>query len=253
MIRNAFFPVLLLIFCAALSAVIHSELQATPLGPSDTGVAFRLLGSAQEMIGDTLFQKADQYFHRGVGGHRDESDGLHAEEPLDGKAHGAGPENWVRRVNEAVRSTRHAHLGASESKEILPFLALSTRFNPRNVEAVLSAAYWLDTKMDLTDQAIAVLQKGIRDNPRDWHIDLQLGILYLKKKKAYAQCVEVLQQAIPKVNVESLDEFDLSLYYDMHVYLARCYTEMGLGDEALKAEGAAQQIQSRLQAVQKKS
>ena len=70
------------------------------------------------------------------------------------------------------------HLSDEKKIEMLPFFALSTKLDPRNIEAVLTAAYWLDTRFDKTAEAVKTLKKGVEDNPDSWEIENALAGIY---------------------------------------------------------------------------
>src|SRR5205085_1818317 len=116
-------------------------------GSSSAGshdVLSQILGSSKEIIGDMMFLKADSYYHGGVAEkfHEDEKE-VHQEGAIESEKEKPA-QDWIAGINSKVRSEEHRHLSHGERKEMLPFFALSTTLDPHNVEAVLTAAYWLE-------------------------------------------------------------------------------------------------------------
>lgn len=207
----------LLAIAAAMAMAVEARLPFLETGFSFGDSLGRLIGSAEEGIGDTLFVKADLYFHGGA--------------MEEGDAPAAAPDDWIARINSRIQPTEHRHLETDEQKEMLPFFAMATKLDPRNIEAVLTTAYWLNNRFGKTDEAIGVLQKGERDNPLSWEIPFELGSLYLKEKKDYSAAARYYEEAIARSEGVGAD-----YYYrvDMHYFLAEALSELGRPGEALE-------------------
>ncbi len=110
----------------------------------------RFLGSAKEAVGDTLFLKADAYFHGGVieKDHHDETPEELRREGLLAPAtpHIETPKDWIVAVNREVHVSEIAHLTKQGRKEMLPFFSMAATLDPTNVEAVLTTAYWFENE-----------------------------------------------------------------------------------------------------------
>ncbi|MFN2352595.1 MAG: tetratricopeptide repeat protein [Kiritimatiellia bacterium] len=119
---------------------------------------FRLLGGTRMAFGDELFLKADQAFHKGVG-------------PSRPRAF----RDWFAVVREQMVPRGHAHLDDDAMQDIMPWLYLSTRVNPTNVNAYVTAAYWMTTRLERPDLAELMLREAQRHNPRDYRIQLEQG------------------------------------------------------------------------------
>lgn len=182
--------------CAFGAAAIESELPALPASDPLS----RFLGSSKEAIGDTLFLKADAYYHGGVAEHVEETA---AELAREGHIEDDSTQarDWVDAVNRRVRGTDHVHLTRDEQKELLPFFALAVRLDPHNIEALLTTAYWLDENFGRTDRAISTLKQGFRDNPTSGPLVFQLGRLY-HKTKDFEKSTEAFREALQKSGLE---------------------------------------------------
>jgi hypothetical protein len=80
--------------------------------------------------------------------------------------------------------SKHTHLtekGTNMPKEILPWLKLSARINPRQVESYTVGAYWL-RGLGKHAEAEEFLRDGLRHNPSSYDILLELGRCYFDKR-----------------------------------------------------------------------
>ena len=234
--RTAF---LFWVFAIFLGSFIHQNLNevsaATPSEPTDP--LSRLVGSAKEVIGDTLFVKADIYFHGGVmHGHPHDESAETLE--TEGVFHEAkqrpeeAPGDWIAKINREIQTHTLMHLSKEKRKEMLPFFALSTALDPRNVEAVLTAAYWLEHEFGKTEDAIELLKKGVRDNPSSWETENALGRLYFRQKKDWTLAEWHLREAVRKSESGKIENFER---VQISYYLGETYLALGKKNEALGA------------------
>jgi tetratricopeptide (TPR) repeat protein len=173
----------------------------TPIG--------RILGGAKEVFGSALFIKADVYFHGGTEAPGEETAEEMAREGVLDAGHAAprAPLDWIAAINGRVKSHEHRHMTEEEQKEMLPFFKVALELDPHNIDAILTAAYWLDKRMKKTGEAISVLEKGVRDNPGSWEIEYRLGALLLETEKDYAAVSERLASAAAKAEGAELQRF----------------------------------------------
>lgn len=222
------------LFLAAVF-LAHSIEAGEPSGVSSFTLndsLYRLVGSAKEAIGDTLFLKADAYFHGGVEDKHDtdeEREETGYIEPKGSHADDFGTD-WIARVNGQVHSHEHIHLAASNQVEMLPFFALATTLDPHNVEAILTGAYWLDSHFNKTDEAIALLKRGSAANPDSWEIPYNLGLIYFKEKKNFAESERYLRLALKNSQGQDVMRHQM---VDIHYYLAESLVAEGRKEEAL--------------------
>jgi predicted Zn-dependent protease len=192
----------------------------------------RAIGSFKEAIGDLAFMKADIYFHGGgrylasegradhetaheheaVGEHEQHEHGHDADHDTDHEAnHEAGSasaRDWVSSVKLQVAPAEHREAQGGQLAEMIPFLAAASKLDPHHVTALLTTAYWLDSHLDRTDEAITLLERGRRDNPLSWQMDAALGEIYLKKHSDPVLASESLQSAVKKMEVATAEPFE---------------------------------------------
>jgi tetratricopeptide (TPR) repeat protein len=65
--------------------------------------------------------------------------------------------------------------GEREEKELLPWMWAAVRSDPHNVMAAEVTAYWLASRMNSWQEAIAVLNEAIRVNPAAFELELSRG------------------------------------------------------------------------------
>lgn len=236
MTRMAPIACLAVLFAAAgfLSFTLQKEMfLAAPESRSGDPLT-RIIGSAKEAVGDTLFVKADVYMHGGV-----EEDFHETQEDLQKEglipeehAEPQGPQDWIQKINGQIQVHTHRHLKASKQKELLPFLAMATTLDPHNVEAILTAAYWLDQRFGQPDAALGLLLKGRRDNPDEWQFDYKLAESVFKRGRDFPQTQYYCLQALKKIGVRKVDPHAL---IDIYFYLGESYIHEGQRAEAIAA------------------
>ena len=197
----------------------------------------RFIGSAKEAFGDTLFIRADSYFHGGVPHehHHDDSAVEVEKEGALGFETEEAPGDWIARINHDIQTHELIHLTKAKRVEMLPFFVLSTSLDPHNIEAVLTTAFWLEREFDRPEDASQLLKKGVLDNPDSWEIDSALGQFYFRRKK-YVQAEEHLRAALKKLGTAPIENYK---HMDLYYYLAEGCLAQGKKIEALEAYRAA--------------
>lgn len=209
--KPAFFAVLSFAAAVFLAATID----ARSYTPGESGAVsdplFLALGSAKEAVGDTLFLRADEYFHGGVleKNHHDESAEDVEREGILPPENGAAPVvqgDWIDGINRQIHATQEKHLEKEKRKEMLPFFKWATELDPHNIEAILTTAFWLDKEFDKPGEAMALLETGVRDNPTSWELESELAKSHLKVgDKASAEAH--LKAALSKSAGQDLEDF----------------------------------------------
>ncbi len=148
-----------LAFCLACRLATSQSIPA-PEG----GMAGLLMGESRRAVSLNFFNTADLYFHKGVD-HRPPRIALHG---------------VFQRWEDTITPQLHAHAEGADSAEILPWLKLATRTDPRNVEAFLVAAFWTSTRLDRNDLAHEILAEAQRFNPSDYRIPLEKGRMAIR-------------------------------------------------------------------------
>lgn len=192
----------------ATAAAMPSSLSGDPFK--------RLVGSISEAVGDTIFIKADSYYHGGIDEHiGEESEEERLREGHIGDAPATG--DWIAWVNGRVREHSHHHLTQDKQKEMLPLFSLALRLDPHNVPAVLTTAYWLERQLAKPAEARRVLEKGAADNPDAWEIDYRTADLIRRRFRDYATARAWYERALVKMTSRSDVEHYLlrNAYYSL--------------------------------------
>lgn len=129
-------------------------------GPSTIGT---LLSVGRVGMSDYFYGLADTSFHRGV---------EHTHKEVIEKT-------LFQKAAEELSPTKHAHLGGAQVKEIMPWLWLALRTDPKNAELCLVTSFWLSSAIARNDLALQVLQEGQLNNPFCYEIQLEKGRLLL--------------------------------------------------------------------------
>jgi len=97
------------------------------------------------------------------------------------------PRDWIDAFGRHFIPNRHTHLdegGATDDlstsdnvREILPWLKLSARLDPDDIQTYTVTAFWL-RRMHKEKEAEQVLREGLRNNPQSYEILFELGRLY---------------------------------------------------------------------------
>ena len=219
--NRAFFSGCCFLFGAALMVLVMQgspDSQASPYPAPPSDPLSRLVGSAKEVFGDTLFLKADSYFHGGAE-HENHHDDTAAQVEKEGELEGKTevPQDWIARINHEVGANDLVHLAKDKRREMLPFFALSTSLDPYNVEAILTTAFWLEREFEKPGDALQVLKKGAQDNPDSWEIENALGRFYMKRSDN-ASAHQHFQAALQKAGNVSMEDFEREA---LHRYLEK--------------------------------
>ena len=230
-----FFGVLLWLAAAGSAFVIQGVLESPSeaLAGGSTDPLSRFVGAAKEAFGDTLFIKADSYFHGGVI-HEDHHDDSAAEVETEGALdHEAkeSPKDWIARINDGIQTHELMHLAKEKRMEMLPFFSLAVSLDSHNVEAILTTAFWLEREFGKPENAAPLLKKGALDNPDSWEIENALGHFYFRQKN-YALSEGHLSAALKKLGTTPIERYQ---HMDLYYYLAEACFAQGKKIEALKA------------------
>jgi len=123
------------------------------------------LGESREVLGEQFSAAADDYFHMGAERIR----------PV------AFDNGVFQRIGDEISPRGHVHLSGRDLEEIMPWLWLALRANPRNVETCLVTAFWLSHGLGRSDLAHRVLAEARWNNPFNYEVQLEEARLYLKE------------------------------------------------------------------------
>lgn len=168
-------------------------------GDASQDLVGRVFGEGREALSGSMMDRADLYFHGGLG-HEDcpmhhedaeEDEQHHHEHEHDGRIqlddeedheedYGGG---WWRTLNHRLHPHGHVHLvGEREAREMLPWMWAAIKADPNNEDAYIATAYWLDSKLHRPEAAITVLDEGLGHAPNSPDLLLAKGrILYMHR------------------------------------------------------------------------
>ncbi|MBP9733632.1 MAG: hypothetical protein KBD07_04580 [Candidatus Omnitrophica bacterium] len=193
---------------------------------------FAALGSAKEAAGDLIYQRADEYFHGGMDRNMMSLHGEAHEDEDDPRYHAeVETTDWVMRVNSSIRIMEHRHLENQDSAEILPLLSMSTTLNPKNMDAALTAAYWLEKATGDVEKPIEVLIKASKADDRDWKAPFAIGELIFLKKKQPRDAVPYFEKAVSRLVPDNAMPFD---WVRVRYTLAEALSASGETEKALE-------------------
>jgi tetratricopeptide (TPR) repeat protein len=194
---------LLVAFCLATRIGPQQEARIVANGEGDENPLNTWLGSSSQMFANSFFIKADAYFHSGyyptifdnnapfktphIG---EDSETMESKNSGNEETIFSHPNNWVERFELNFFPSYHTHLdqggvdgnGASEVKEIMPWLKLSTELDNKRIDTYLVTAYWLRVRMHKMNDAESILRDGLRANPGSAAIVFELGELYRENR-----------------------------------------------------------------------
>jgi tetratricopeptide (TPR) repeat protein len=122
------------------------------------------------------------------------------------------PRNWIDSFGREFFPSVHTHLnegGAdgeqkkAEVREILPWLKLSSQLDPKRVETYAATAYWL-RRIGKPSEAEDFLREGLRENPGNPQLLLDLGRLFLESRNDPVRARNVWEAALR--NLQSATE-----------------------------------------------
>jgi hypothetical protein len=186
--------IFLFVCCMALATVLDPEfrrLQNREI--SSAGVLVALMGDSRRLFAHEFFAKADAYFHSGFyptifdyqkpGTESDLKEESH-DKPAGAKEEKetsflGPPKDWIDRFGRNFYPTVHTHLHGGNEREMLPWLKLAADLDPHEIDAYLTASYWLRTSLNKPHEAEQFLRQGQIANPDSYEILLELGRIYL--------------------------------------------------------------------------
>ena len=198
--------VALLVFCFGLAAELLPRFEVLERQRHQSDNFFSLLlGDSRRMFANSFFVKADEYYHSGfyptIFDNNSAFKTTHIAEDtgaVSSKNQGeetgfmGAPRDWLDAFGRHFIPNRHTHLdeggaddlsGSDQVREILPWLKLSARLDPDNIQTYTVTAYWLRLRLHKIPEAEQVLREGLRNNPRSPEIFFELGRLYSESEQ----------------------------------------------------------------------
>jgi tetratricopeptide (TPR) repeat protein len=221
-LRSILVLLLLLIGAFSLSTAM-SPFFFRASNDSQTDVLEVLLGDSRRLLANQFFAKADAYFHAGYyPGIFDNPLAENGKELIEhsGKKSGPGehgrevekdeddylgpPKDWIDGFGRHFFPSQHVHLNAAtEIQEILPWLKLSAEMNPHLTATYTVSAFWLRTELGRVAEAEEFLREGLRANPGDPEILLELGRVKAESRKDDAVAENLWEVALHNVEIST--------------------------------------------------
>lgn len=212
--------ILLVVLCAGIAARLDCWFMAWPgnraasFDPLDV-----FIGSAQRLFAQSFYREADVYYHSGyyptIYDNRQAFETEHMAADTGAIAsHNHGDEtgfmgpplDFFDSFERHFIPNRHTHLDeggptddlskSSEVAEILPWLDIASKLDPEDIKTYLVMAYWLRNKLNQVSDAQRVLREGLRYNPGNPQLLLELGRVYYEDYHATNQARNIWEAAL---------------------------------------------------------
>lgn len=218
------------------------------LNPNDTDLVRKIFGEFGDYLSYVSYLESNIYFHGGLyeaakecgeahefTGHSAEEhhhhhEGEHEEESA--VTHTRGKYNFLLNISNTLGMTEHKHLSGNEEKEILPWIYYAVRLGPKNVLAYSVGSYWLAYRLDKKEEAVKLLQDGLKNNPDSWELNYSMGDIYFTLIKDYKKANVYLKRAEICLREAETDRSDRRKLF---VLLAESYLKIGDKEDAAKA------------------
>lgn len=184
--------------CFTMATILapHFDALQSRRGPA-AGPLLALVGEGRELFANQFFAMADVYYHSGyyptifdarkreanrnldVASREPDTPG---KEPDEDDNFMGKPRDWIEKFGRNFIPTVHTHLKSGNAREILPWLKLSAEMDPKQIQAYLTASYWLRSQLHQPDEAEQFLRQGLRANPDSYELMLELGRVYFYDK-----------------------------------------------------------------------
>jgi tetratricopeptide (TPR) repeat protein len=259
---------LLLTGCFSLAAWLGPRFDRLSL-KREKGFVANTLGESRRLFANHFFARSDIYFHSGYyPSIFDRATAMKSEnhlasqateQPAKNPAHGeAGhvhddhedehegeehdflgkPKDPMDAFSRNFFVSKHTHLsekGTNAPKEILPWIKLASKLDPKLTGSYTVGAYWL-RQLHKDDEAEQFLREGLRQNPHSYEIMLELGRGYFEKRD-YERARNVLEMGLQKwreqQNPKPDKEKDMFSLEQIANYLARVEDRGGNRDRVI--------------------
>lgn len=193
------------VLALVLSCIMIPQFKAA--NPQSTDVLLQVMGGTADFAADEAYQEADVYFHGGIRGMHDDKDGHKIDDGVQTTGYQQANlplMDWMERMHSATTPNAHLHLEGVESKEMLPWFVVAVRLNPHLVEAWSTGMYWYYRSGEI-EQSEKFASDGIRNNPNDYRLYFDRGVLYyhMKKWNSAVRDLEFAQKHWKNINEDS--------------------------------------------------
>ena len=170
----------------------------------NTGNILDILASdARDLISQAMISKAETYYHGGIsdhddctvvtGGERQHDDCKHLHHtPFLGRF-----DPWGF-LNNHIHAEEHVHLEHNKAEELLPWYWAACEASPRNTQAFEAASYALCTMLEQPQEALLLLERGIKYNPSSVRLEIARGEILIKHLKNFKEAESAFLAAYTK-------------------------------------------------------
>jgi len=260
-IKPTYILILLIVVTSILSSVLYNSLlKGRDSYTSDSLNA--IFGSTRTALSSYFYDKADLYFHRGIGAGveahknhekaiamRDHDEDMeiahHEAEEHHGEEHHHHHEdveiphlknpidNFYAHMRRATVPSGHFHRTGKESKEILPWIYLAIKIDPLNDELYRTIAYWLQKSYGRTDLSIEMYKLAQQNLPYNPSIKLEQGMLLLRDNHQ-TEAMQKFEAASKFMNLQPAANQDSYLKANILLEIAVIYEKQGEKSKALE-------------------
>jgi tetratricopeptide (TPR) repeat protein len=268
----------LFIFCFGVAANLQPRFVSLENSSRQSNNFFNLLlGDSSRMFANSFFVKADEYYHSGFYPTIfDNNEGFKtphvAEDTGAVTSHNQGgedvefmgtPRDWLDSFGRHFIPNSHTHLDeggptqdlstSDNVREILPWLELSAKLDPDNIQTYTVTAYWLRERMHKVAEANQVLLEGLRNNPDSYDILFELGRLYNENYHDAGRARNVWELAVRKwLALDPQTQSDDKLIFEkITTQLGELEKNAGNWSQAVKWFQAAQKVSITPDSLQK--
>ena len=147
-------------------------------------------GDTRTLIGNSMLEKAEAYYHGGISDHGDctaITGGEHNDHAdPDAKKQTSSPwlDPWKHLYNR-IHAEAHIHLDLNKAEELLPWYWVACKASPHNILAFEATSYALATMLEQPQEALRLLEKGIKSNPNNVKLEITRGEILIKHLKDF--------------------------------------------------------------------
>jgi len=162
-------------------------------------------GDARDLISQAMISKAESYYHGGITDHDD----CHAAtggapHQAEGHGHHLHQNHFLSRfdpwgyLNSHIHADAHIHLERDKTEELLPWYWAACEASPHNILAFEATSYALSTMLEQPQEAVLLLEKGIKHNPYNVSLEIARGEILIKHLKNYKEAESAFLAAYQK-------------------------------------------------------
>ncbi|HLO99945.1 MAG TPA: hypothetical protein VK171_15220 [Fimbriimonas sp.] len=255
-----------------LKPIVNPPIQQVGLEAHDTHASASMLGQFRTSMSSSLFLRADLYLHggvemrplsddearrgvKGVGGTQ-EAEKLHDDSKIVTVIPGAERDfrgifgDVERSISSYRRMEGHAHSSPTQS---LPLFRLMTWLDPNFIKGWTTGSFILlwDRKPGCVEKALALLNEGLKHNPKSIEILSQIAYIHLRDLSEIGYGGRHYDRALPVAidairvgmeNLKTLNEEERDALRQSFQRVSVCFREMGMFQEMKENSQSGLQI-----------